>query len=151
SDVQLLQIYRQTNPELHEKLLTQVIPLLDQLLLLHTKTEGGTFKEDEATFKRIQKGLLHSCIKQNKPGKLSDYLWLISDFRMRSLPLINWPPPDNAAKAVILCIHALGLENSAFAIFGRKMADKHFIVYALDVRGFGAWQTEPGNETVNLD
>lgn len=75
---------------------------------------------------------------------------------MRSLPLITWQPADNtvdgnAPKAVILCVHALGLESRAFGPFAKKMIAKNFAVYAMDVRGFGAWQSEYGSETVSFD
>ncbi|MBC8000206.1 MAG: alpha/beta fold hydrolase [Leptolyngbya sp.] len=157
SEIQLARIYKHTdNPDKYEKLVSRAMPLVDQLLTLRAKFEGKTIEEEEERYCKFQTAMLQSYIAQNNPATLSEYMWLSSQFRMRSLPLITWQPAVNtgngtAPKAVILCVHALGLESRAFGPFAKKMIAKNFAVYAMDVRGFGAWQAEYGSETVSFD
>ncbi len=151
SYIQLLQVYKHIDIRLQEPILAKVLPLTNMLLNLRSQLEGNTIAEQRALFEKLQSSMLRSYITENKPTALSDYLWLTDQFRIRTLPLIRWQPSDGKANAVILCVHGLGLENRAFSSFGRKMAERHFAVYALDVRGFGAWQSEYGSKTVDFD
>lgn len=150
SYIHLSQIYVKTDPNLHAQLIVKVRPFMNQLLSLHSQLEGKTLQEDEAAFEMVQKAMLVSYVATNNPRTFSDYLWLVSQFHIRSLPLINWIPQGGQPKAVILCVHGFGLENRAFTAFGKKMSAKNFAVYAMDVRGFGAWQAECGLDTVNF-
>ncbi|MBX9693569.1 MAG: lysophospholipase, partial [Cyanobacteria bacterium] len=84
-------------------------------------------------------------VKENKPASVAEYFWLSSEFRMRTLPIIEWQT-GIAPKAALLCIHGLGLDNTAFTTFGQEMSKRGFAVYALDVRGFGSWLSIPGEE-----
>jgi alpha-beta hydrolase superfamily lysophospholipase len=127
------------------------MPLLNQLLDLRMKYEAGTIQQAHAMYEKLQRAMLKVFLEENKPKTLSDYLWLTSEFRMRSLPLIRWLPDDRTANAVILCVHGMGLENRAFRAFADQMTPKHFIVYAMDVRGFGAWQNEYGEDVMNFN
>ncbi len=146
----LLQIYRETNMRLHQQVLAEMMPFLDRLLKLRSANEGDTIESESAAFNEIQNSLLRSCVANNTPARLSDLLWLDQQFRPLSLPLIDWQPEGRNPKAVLLCIHALGLENRAFMPFGRAMVKKGFAIYAMDVRGFGAWQSDYGSETVHF-
>ena len=98
----------------------------------------------------IKKIFLSDYVARNKPNSIAEYLWLTSDFKMRTLPIIAWFPSDKP-KAAILCIHGLGLENRAFMWFGQMMAKRGFLVYAMDVRGFGSWLSMSGQEDVQFD
>ncbi len=147
----LLQIYSETNVRQHQELMAEMMPFLDRLLKLRAAHEGDTIESESASFNEIQKTLLRSYVATNKPERLSDLLWLHQQFRVLSLPLIDWQPMGQSPRAVLLCIHALGLENRAFMPFGREMSRHGFAVYAMDVRGFGAWQSEFGSETVNFE
>jgi alpha-beta hydrolase superfamily lysophospholipase len=73
-----------------------------------------------------------------------------AQFRMRALPIIEWPCETGDPKAILLCVHGLGLENRAFGSFAANMVKRGFGVYAMDVRGFGAWQSEYGTQRVNF-
>lgn len=64
------------------------------------------------------------------------------------VPYRSWLPktkPDY----VLLCVHGLGFSSQSFTGFGRVMAASGVAVYALDVRGFGAWLDK--RETTTLD
>src|SRR5262249_25338892 len=93
--------------------------------------------------------LFGSYVQDMHPACTTDYLWLAVNFEPKTLPLIAWS--QGTAKAAIICIHGMGLENRAFTIFGQEMARRGFAVYSLDVRGFGAWQAVEGQEDTAYD
>jgi lysophospholipase len=148
--IQQARIYKSTNLELRKQLMAKMLPLLDKLLVLRRHYDANTPEEAEAKIEQLEKAMLCYFINENKPAHLSDYLFLTSEFRMRTLPLINWQSSDTP-RAAILCVHGLGLENRAFRFFAQEMEKKQFTIYAMDVRGFGAWQSEYGSETVSFD
>lgn len=55
------------------------------------------------------------------------------------VPSFSWINGNNRPKAVLLCIHGLGLHGGAYRHFGQVMARRGIATYALDVRGFGRW------------
>jgi acylglycerol lipase len=66
-------------------------------------------------------------------------------------PTLRWTDDPSTAKAVILCVHGLGLHNASYAGFGKRMAKLGFIVYAVDMRGFGSYKDVEGKEHVDFD
>jgi len=54
-------------------------------------------------------------------------------------------------KALLLCIHGLGLYSGSYANFGKHLARLGISVYAIDVRGFGSWMRNGGHEQVDFD
>lgn len=55
-------------------------------------------------------------------------------------PLVFWSS-DKAPKAVLLCLHELGMYSGIFDDLGNRMArEQNYAVYALDERGFGGWK-----------
>lgn len=149
AQLQMMNLYRIQGKE-KERLLVRVeaAKLLDSLLTLRSSLdEAGKIP----TSNDLKQWFLNRYVKANNPKTLAEYLWLASDYRPHSLPIIEWRPKDNQkAKAVILCIHGLGLDNTAFAPFGHRMSERGYAVYALDVRGFGSWLTIPGQEDVGF-
>ena len=89
---------------------------------------------------------LFDYLKSTKPETSTDWLWIVSQVHLKTLPVIAWGQLAEKPKAVIICIHGLGLDNRAFTIFGTEFANRGYAVYALDVRGFGAWLSEKGYE-----
>ncbi|MBY0357685.1 MAG: lysophospholipase [Candidatus Obscuribacterales bacterium] len=59
-------------------------------------------------------------------------------------PVMSWIDPEQKLKGVILCVHGLGLHKGTYAQFGERMAKEGYAVYAVDVRGFGAFLEMPG-------
>jgi len=154
AEFQLSQVYKAA----HSK--TKLAELTNKLeLLLNTLLEARAEAFTNLTLsERIEKGdrfnkeLLQTYVTRNDGKSLAEHLWLTAEFRMRTLPLIAWLPQTSAEpKAALVCVHGLGLENRAFETFGIDMAKRNFAVYAMDVRGFGAWQNVFGRETVNFD
>ena len=148
----LAQIYKETkNDDASSKFTPQLLALLDPLLTLSAKYQASSLEEDQKAYVQFQNKMRDEFIEDNKPKTLSEYLWLSSQFRMRDLPLTNWTPANNVKpKAAILCVHALGLSNRAFGPMAKELTKRGFTIYAMDVRGFGAWQHEFGSETVSF-
>ncbi len=66
------------------------------------------------------------------------------------VPFRSWIP-KNEPREVLLCVHGLGFSSKSFAEFGRTMAARGFAVYAMDVRGFGAWMNRSGDDRVDFE
>lgn len=66
------------------------------------------------------------------------------------VPHKSWIPMDRP-REVLLCVHGLGFSSDSFDEFGRVMASHGFAVYAVDVRGFGAWLNKREGNTVDFD
>ncbi len=54
-------------------------------------------------------------------------------------PEIAWGTHLNNPKAIILCIHGLGLHKATYDEFGKALASQNIEVHAMDIRGFGDW------------
>lgn len=66
------------------------------------------------------------------------------------IPYKSWLPKRKPSK-VLLCVHGLGFNSKSFTGLGRYMAARGIAVYAIDVRGFGAWRRGPGNNHVDFE
>ncbi len=58
----------------------------------------------------------------------------------------SWPAVGKQPVAAILSIHGFGLHKESFAGFAKQMAGRGISTYAIDVRGFGSWMGEPGED-----
>jgi len=149
ANLQLGTIYRRQGKEKelkeHRK---NNLAVLDRLLTLRSRLEETGQLPDEKTLWRY---FFDQYLAQNNPRTVAEYLWLAAEFRPQSLPLIEWRSQSGAPKAILLCIHGLGLDNNAFSSFGKALAKRQFSVYALDVRGFGSWLSIAGQEDVGFE
>ena len=66
-------------------------------------------------------------------------------------PCLAWVDSEQPVKAVLLCVHGLGLHNGTYDAFGKRMSKLGYAVYAIDVRGFGSWMAAQGREKVDFD
>lgn len=66
-------------------------------------------------------------------------------------PCLAWMDENTPAKAVVLCVHGLGLHNGTYESFGQALSKHGFAVYAIDVRGFGSWMEAQGRQRVDFD
>lgn len=65
-------------------------------------------------------------------------------------PCISWIDPNVEPKGYLVCVHGLGLHKGTYKQFGEAMSKLGWGVYAVDIRGFGSFQTMPGNRTVDF-
>ncbi|MFN8552102.1 MAG: alpha/beta fold hydrolase [Candidatus Obscuribacterales bacterium] len=54
-------------------------------------------------------------------------------------------------RALLLCVHGLGLYSGSYANFGKRLARLGINVYAIDVRGFGSWMRNGGHDQVDFN
>lgn len=66
-------------------------------------------------------------------------------------PCLSWVDYEQPVRAVLLCVHGLGLHNGTYDAFGKRMSKMGYAVYAIDVRGFGSWMAAQGREKVDFD
>jgi alpha-beta hydrolase superfamily lysophospholipase len=66
-------------------------------------------------------------------------------------PCLSWVDYDKKPKAVILCVHGLGLHNGTYADFGKRMSQLGYAVYAIDMHGFGSFMEANGRQRVDFD
>ncbi|MBC7997803.1 MAG: alpha/beta fold hydrolase [Leptolyngbya sp.] len=59
--------------------------------------------------------------------------------------------PVNKPREILLCVHGLGFSSESFEEFGKTMAANGFAVYAVDVRGFGAWLKKREGNVVDFE
>src|SRR5438270_9319262 len=60
-----------------------------------------------------------------------------------AVPCLGWVDTDQKPKGIVLCLHELGMHSGVFEDFGRKMAERGFACYAIDLRGFGSYARKP--------
>ncbi len=149
AQLQMLNLYRHMkNPPDLVPMQRMVSASLDNLLNYRFSLESQGKLPSLAERKEIFE---KHYIDEFDPQSAAEYIWLAGEFRLRTLPVIGWLPEQKPAKAAILCVHGLGLDNHAFTRFGYQMSQKGYAVYAMDVRGFGAWLTTPGQEELRLN
>lgn len=149
AQLQTLNLYRHMkNPPDEEPIRQQVSASIDNLMNYRFGLESHgklpPLSERKEIFEK-------HYISEFAPQSAAEYIWLAGEFRLRTLPVIGWLPTQKPARAAILCVHGLGLDNQAFTPFGMQMSSKGYAVYAMDVRGFGAWLTTPGQEDLRLN
>lgn len=66
------------------------------------------------------------------------------------VPMRSWLP-ERQPRQVLLCLHGLGFSSESFHDFGRDMANRGIAVYAIDVRGFGAWLKNRSTKDNKID
>lgn len=66
-------------------------------------------------------------------------------------PMRVWIDPRVQPRACLLCIHGLGLHSGMYEFFGKGAAKAGVAVYAMDVRGFGAWMNAGGKAKVDFE
>lgn len=149
AQLEMLNIYNNLkNEERRQQLRVSSIDLLNQLMAYRAERElQGAMPTPNA----VRRTFMTEYIKANSPRSLSEFLWLANEFPSYTLPLIEWPAVNGRPKAVVLCVHGLGLENRAFTNFGRLMAQRGYTVLAMDVRGFGSWATTKGVDEASFD
>jgi acylglycerol lipase len=68
-----------------------------------------------------------------------------------SPPCLSWISAPQKPRALLLCIHGLGLYSGSYTNFGRRLSRQRISVYAIDVRGFGSWMKNGGHDQVDFD
>jgi Lysophospholipase len=95
----------------------------------------------------------HTMLVLNTPGKSVKGSASSRNYRAKGpkpirlkieVPCRAWLPNNVQPKALLLCVHGLGLNSDAFNEFGQQMKNEGIGVFAVDVRGFGTWMRLKG-------
>lgn len=70
---------------------------------------------------------------------------------LQEMPYKIWRNPVRPPRFGLLCIHGLGLNKDSYNDFARRIQRHGGAVYAIDVRGFGAWMKSEGHDKVDFD
>jgi alpha-beta hydrolase superfamily lysophospholipase len=70
------------------------------------------------------------CLKDSAIGK------------QLNLPVYEWVDPSKRSKGVVIAVHGLTLYAYSWDKLATHLAQRGYRVFALDLRGFGRWQTE---------
>ena len=65
-----------------------------------------------------------------------------SEGKELNLPIYSWANSAVPTKAIIFAIHGVTLHSGNFDETARHLASEGYPVYAMDMRGFGRWQSE---------
>jgi alpha-beta hydrolase superfamily lysophospholipase len=145
--LQAADFYRDMNQQ--DKMLAmrkQIRDLFTSLIRTRSVFQAQAKVSDYEALGRL---LRHQYIGELTPDTAAEKCWAGSDFRMRTLPVVAWANLKDLPKAAIVCLHGLGLENRAFFSTANELNKRGYIVYALDVRGFGSWTQTKGLETLD--
>ena len=66
----------------------------------------------------------------------------LSNEKPEATTCLKWADSAVEPKAIVLCIHGLGLHKGTYEGFGEALSKKGVLVYALDMRGFGGRKEE---------
>jgi alpha-beta hydrolase superfamily lysophospholipase len=61
-----------------------------------------------------------------------------------------WLDPNLQQKAIVVCIHGLGLNAQSYSAFAQAIAHSGYMTIAFDVRGFGSYLASKGREKVDF-
>jgi acylglycerol lipase len=75
----------------------------------------------------------------------------ISAAYAQDVPYQVWRNPVRQPRFGLLCIHGLGLNSGSYEDFAKRIIKHGGEVYAIDVRGFGAWMDSKGHDKVDFD
>jgi alpha-beta hydrolase superfamily lysophospholipase/thiol-disulfide isomerase/thioredoxin len=65
-------------------------------------------------------------------------------------PCVSWVKLGVSERAILLCVHGLGLNSSSFEKFGNNISELGIGTYAIDVEGFGSWMRLKGHQKVDF-
>lgn len=148
--IQLMDLYRVTGQDAKRiPLKEEAFGIFDKIMTAKSAMEANN---NFPALELWRKYFIANFVKENAPKTVPEYLWLAKDFKLRTLPFISWTPdPPTSAKASILCVHGLGLDNGSFIDFAKLMSKRGYAVFAIDVRGFGSWVSTPGHENLQFE
>ena len=71
-------------------------------------------------------------------------------FKQTEAPGWVWMDPVTPVKAIVICVHGLGLHHRSFESFAQRISREGFTTIAFDVRGFDTYMDANGHETLKM-
>ncbi|HEY9786549.1 MAG TPA: alpha/beta fold hydrolase, partial [Candidatus Obscuribacterales bacterium] len=134
--------------------LTHDIPLLAQSSAGPPQAPSFLKQAGQKLLQNAQKELLQNVNQKLNPstnGATSSGTAVNISAPRQPAPCRCWIMPGERPIACLLCIHGLGLSSKSYEYFGSEQSKRGLAVYAIDVRGFGAWMNAKGKTKVNFD
>lgn len=78
-------------------------------------------------------------------------LWEALDAGPQRPPGAYWKSNVMPPKAVLICIHGLGLHSGYYEALGKALSQRGVSVVAMDVRGFGEWASTRDKQSMQID
>lgn len=97
------------------------------------------------------KDLPEAFTPTSKAGQQADYPWHRLRTVLNQPAAIQWVNPDVDTHGIVVCVPGFGLHRSSFSALGQGLAKEGFIVYAYDVRGFGAYTSVKARDRIDLE
>lgn len=145
--LQTIDFYRDTNQQ--DKMQAMQAQIQDLFAsLIRTKSVFQS-QAKVSDYEELGRSLRNQYMAELTPDTPAEKCWAAGDFRMRTLPVVAWVNRNEIPKAAIVCLHGLGLENRAFFSTALELNKRGYVVYSLDVRGFGSWTQTKGLETLD--
>lgn len=114
-------------------------PVKGQTTTPHSTNTAGALKGSSGQKKNL-KAVKTSAAKVGKPVRLKI-----------EVPCRAWTPKNVQPKAVLLCVHGLGLNSASYTEFAKQMVKEGIGVFAVDVRGFGTWMQLKGKQKCDFE
>lgn len=86
----------------------------------------------------------------NGEGDLPQCPWR-RQFRKTEAPGWVWADPKVKPKAIVVCIHGLGLHHRSFESFARRVSPEGIVSISFDVRGFGSYLEATGKDNLDME
>jgi acylglycerol lipase len=146
-------IFRKSNLDriiAEEKTKGTVTPEIKERALKYifgTGYKEEVLKSDSGLFKN-QKVVLQCVNEQRsvaKPGP-----WNLAISGKIDPPGWVWVDPKIGRRAIVVCVHGLGLNGKSFDAFARQIAPRGFMTIAFDMRGFGTYIASKGKDEVDF-
>lgn len=138
-------IFRQTNFLRLSKEFPDVDPdILRQKVF--GKGYNDTFRNADSVFSGKSKYL--SKTTATIPDELCPWR---SQLSKSEAPGWVWLDPHVPTRALLVCVHGLGLHHRAFDSFARRVAPEGIITISFDVRGFGSYLESRGQDSLDLE
>jgi acylglycerol lipase len=122
------------------------VTIAASLLSILTLTVPGCSQADAFWFFHFK----HSTKKAKEAPKKRELQATTVGLVPGNPPALYWQAKDKP-KAVVLCLHELGLYKGVFDDLGHRLATDDIAVYAIDLRGFGGWKDEKKKKDAKMD
>ena len=123
-----------------------LVPLLCASIAIESIAATNEARKKDAVSKS------NLCQKKNsKPLKAASSK-AVKPVRLKiEVPCRAWTPKNVQPKAVLLCVHGLGLNSASYNEFAQQMVKEGIGVFAVDVRGFGTWMRMKGKQKCDFE
>jgi acylglycerol lipase len=104
---------------------------------------------DKSLLEEAKNSSLFDHCELRKPGEKLG-AWNLHGNNQKEAPGWVWVDPRVERKAILMCVHGLGLHHRAYESFARRIAREGITIVSLDVRGFGSFYETKGSDSLDM-